>query len=86
MDIKLEDKIDFKKPKFDVKFEINKFQVRDIIDGKLVLNIDGLSALFNGKIPENFKIDKSIIGNYIDIKYSYKNDKTKELKDSEIIL
>jgi hypothetical protein len=82
MDKKEYKKVEIKKP----TYLIGSFQVRDIIDGKLILNIDGMSVAFNGKVPSSLKENKNIIGNYVNIRYAEKNDKTKELKDSEIIV
>lgn len=75
----VEEKIEVKKS----KYQIDKFQVRDFIDDKIILNIDGFGVLFSGKTPNGFK---PTIGGYINIKHAGKNDKTKELKDAEIIV
>lgn len=71
-----EETIEFKKETI-----TEKFQLRDIMDGYAIVNVDGVSA----KVKCDKKLDTSFIGQMIKVEYQHKDDQSKQLINGRIV-
>lgn len=66
---------------FEEETIVGNFQIRDIKDGFVVVNVDGRSV----KVACEKELEKNMIGKLIEVEYTEKDPKTKKLINGRVV-